>query len=63
MLLLVLQYFYSGGFGTPPAIHFLPRLGARGAARIPDRARVTKRQGLSAPGATTYSGGAVCFCF
>ena len=52
-------YFYSGGFGTPPGIHFLPRLGARGAARFPDRAYVTKKHGLSAPGATTYSGGAM----
>jgi hypothetical protein len=34
-------------------------VGARGAARIPARARVTKKQGLSAPGATTYSGGAM----
>jgi hypothetical protein len=34
-------------------------LGARRAARIHARALITKKQGLSAPGTTTYSGGAM----
>ena len=53
------KYFFQLVESVKATVHSLPRLGARGAARVPAHARVTKRHGIYAPGATTYNGGAM----